>query len=804
MKNKKRARLISFIIIGGLVFGGLVFSFSKIQAQENLTAPPEGKTQVEPILVASVNIYNAKIVSQEGNTLKISFDIYNRVNVQPQIKYAVQLKSEKQSDEKVYPEVLGLGENDTITKEIIYTAPEYLNGKFQVWITAKNESGLSLALNNAGEAELNGGSQFLEMNENFCHLRVEGEAGDKQYTLGQGVDIKPEEKLVGTCGIWNHYDRNITFVPKFETHWRNVFGEIVKDNQEPQPELTIKANEKKNFDFTLPKAKTPQAYDAVLILQENGQTISNPIVFHYVLRGMSATIQNLRLDKDYYKQGESAIISFNLTGSADSFPGSRFGKTEPGKIFAEVAIANSDKKSCVAAINKEISRENMIKTISWNTPMLADCSNPLIRLSIKDGNGNILDEKNFQVESKNISKPEENKKVSQSADGKQKMINVIKYFIGALVLLSVILLIVRAAKKNKNIYFLVFFLFIAGTVFFINGQKAKADSWNLYWDGNLATYTVNLNKNVFNVGESVYVHGSGSPAPICDNTNGISNYSITITSTNGSDSVNVLLESYSYSYSTSTSTYKLNDCDTLFASLCPTGWTPAMCAGLSDSCHQFSAPNLTGSRSVKLYLTNASSATNVSLPYTVNAVSVPPTATIGLPVADQNVVAGSSVNFSGTGADSGGNQITAYEWRLGDCVTGALQSSVASFSSSFPNSGTYTFYFRVMNSLGTWSTNCPSRTITVANNNCEKTTSECTTCWNGSATVSGTFPCVGNCTGGVCVPLTSPSCTPSFVDNGTVGPYPTCAITCNSGYSPSGSACVADSGQKPGWQEVIP
>lgn len=38
------------------------------------------------------------------------------------------------------------------------------------------------------------------------------------------------------------------------------------------------------------------------------------------------------------------------------------------------------------------------------------------------------------------------------------------------------------------------------------------------------------------------------------------------------------------------------------------------------------------------------------------------------------------------------------------------------------------------------------------------------------------------------------SCSPSTISNGTIGSYPTCAITCNSSYTLSAGACVASGG----------
>ncbi len=70
-----------------------------------------------------------------------------------------------------------------------------------------------------------------------------------------------------------------------------------------------------------------------------------------------------------------------------------------------------------------------------------------------------------------------------------------------------------------------------------------------------------------------------------------------------------------------------------------------------------------------------------------------------------------------TKLSTGGNSITAYEWREGNCTTGTLLSTALSFNLVTPTvSAGRTIYLRVKDSFGLWSTNCPSRTITVTAN----------------------------------------------------------------------------------------
>jgi hypothetical protein len=57
--------------------------------------------------------------------------------------------------------------------------------------------------------------------------------------------------------------------------------------------------------------------------------------------------------------------------------------------------------------------------------------------------------------------------------------------------------------------------------------------------------------------------------------------------------------------------------------------------------------------------------------------------------------------------------IAAHEWREGNCTTGTLLSSASSFSLATPASGIRTIFYRVRDNSDAWSTNCPSRVVTV-------------------------------------------------------------------------------------------
>ncbi len=470
MDTKKRG--VNLLAKSLLIVFALAFFVAPARAEE--VAPADSAVQEKPILISTVNIYNAKIAKydQEKSELKIFFDIYNREKAQPQIMYAIQLIKEENgkqylADEKLYDKMISLSENQASSESIIYSVPGYLSGKYKVFVKNINTKGMDLAVAYVGEADLKAkATQYLEMLNNSCYITVEGEKSGAKYTLRQGVDIADNEKLIGHCEIINHYQTAVDFTPSFETHFRALSGEIVADisGDLEKSVLRLEKNEKKLFSFTLPKALKPQAYDAVLILKDTqGENmISNKIAFHYVLHGLSATIQNLRLDKDYYAKGETAKASFFWTPSADNFPGSRLGKTALDSGVLEIEIKNCSKK-----IIKTVDEQSAF--LDLEIPIERNCSNPQAVVIIKNKDGVVLDQNIFDIKSEIISE-----NASQPEASAEKTGGVKKIILAVVLALTFISFAVIFIKK-RNAKFLGIFLLVFLAMSAVGIKETKAD-----------------------------------------------------------------------------------------------------------------------------------------------------------------------------------------------------------------------------------------------------------------------------------------------------------------------------------------
>lgn len=448
-----------------------------------------------PQTIATVNIYNAKVDSQSGNVFNLSFDISNRVGVQPNVKYSVILSTSTSTtktvfDEYVYDDVLSLGENSSVHKKITYVAPATLSGTYELLISSKNENGFPFALASIGKVTLVAKTQGVQINNDSCYLTIQGEKGLPHYTLLQGVDVLSSEVLLANCKVVNNTTSAITIVPKFETKNRNAFGSVAAQEKSSLGSVTLNAKEVKTISLQIPKALSPQAYNAELVfLDAQNKPISNEVSFHYVIRGISATIQQAVFDKDQYVVGDTAHISLIVSGASDVFTGSRIATpTALGKATVEYSITG-DAGACSGVVTNDFTLSKM----EISAPVIKDCVNPTLVVNIKN-NGSVLAQKDFAV-------------TTQKSN--QEMISdfssqpyILVLFVGLVVIALCVLLL-----KRRSAMLSVFLLVLCGGLFMFSGS-AKADTIVFGADGNPEAYgVINFNKSSYAPNENVVLSG---------------------------------------------------------------------------------------------------------------------------------------------------------------------------------------------------------------------------------------------------------------------------------------------------------
>lgn len=230
----------------------------------------------------------------------------------------------------------------------------------------------------------------------------------------------------------------------------------------------------------------------------------------------------------------------------------------------------------------------------------------------------------------------------------------------------------------------------------------------------------------------------------------------------------------------------------------PLGWNGSICTtcsngGCTNGVCNNGANNPVSCNTCSTPLFVWQSSTSSCIPAT------PPTASIVSPAIDITIFENQSQQFTGSATDADGTVI-GYEWRSGNCSTGTILSSLLSFVRSF-SAGTYTVYFRAQDNMGLWSTNCPSRTITVNVNNPVDGV-----CGSAHGIPSQRKPTANLCnTAGLPGPTVLPENTSVLPENGVpsswtwtcVGEYNGTNASCSSNTSCGNGNCQPSRGESP-------
>ena len=451
------------------------------------------------VVVANINLSNAVILSQDGNTFRIAVDFVNNGDApQSDIKYGVELvkkqdKAQTRVDTFISDEILIIDAKKTLHKEFTYAASPLLSGgNYELWLLSRTTGGLILGIARVGEVPLETTADGrVAISPESCYLQVKGDT--EKYTLLQGVDVEKEEILSIRCSAKNNFPRSVTVSPSFETHERSVYGSIVNVAYLEAPTITFKSGETKEFSFTIQKPEKPQAYDASLTLIDSSSraVVSGSVTAHYVLRGASATIQNASLDRAIYEKGDLITATLFWSPSADSFPNSRAETgTTIGDITIKVDIVDESGASCADTITKIVTGQETNVSLTANSSIT--CVSPKAILTLMDKDGTVLDNRTFSSPAVSNDTPAREFPVNSMA--------VLATLLGAFTAFFIwkkYLINLQSAARTLLL------LMIVSSAFFMGVGEAKALT---YGTGDVIT-TVNINKSVYSPGETIVVSG---------------------------------------------------------------------------------------------------------------------------------------------------------------------------------------------------------------------------------------------------------------------------------------------------------
>lgn len=501
---------MKYVTRGIFVLSLFVIQSSSAYALTSISTGPKTPahaTTTPATVIARVNVQNCLLNANKEN-LTITCDFNNQGEVQTGIKYAVDLiqgegTSTMLVDEKVYDETFSLAPGQSLKKVITYTIPSYVNGAVVVYVRAANTEGLPLSQTRVGNTNhLATGGALITL----CYLTVNGDKNTR-YMLSQGIDLSPTESLTAHCDVKNLDNKDVKVQAVFTTHKRNSFGAVVETPVAPATDLTLLAGKTTTISFDVPHSTTPQAYGIDVSLVNGSAPVSNTYSLYYVLRGASATIQNLTIDKLSYQKGDIAIVTAFWIGPTDSFPGSRGAGTSNSASTLSASI-ESHGAVCGEVTQPTIAAKgNLLTTVA--IPVSRNCIDPTVILKILDKDGQILAEKTIDIPS-NLGKP--------SIYDNLNPLHLLALLLGLLLTVGTGYLLFQKRKKgavppnlptdttappiSKIMPVLIFSMLASGYLFFSSAPLAHADT---YTDSLGYSFTVTYDKTAYAPGDTMNV-----------------------------------------------------------------------------------------------------------------------------------------------------------------------------------------------------------------------------------------------------------------------------------------------------------
>jgi hypothetical protein len=321
----------------------------------------------EPVIkttpLATVNIQDARIISQEGNIVRVAFTLTNRIGTQAGVRYGIKLvsqttKGQSVVDEIAYDESITLAENTPVQKEVTYAAPLTLSGTYTVLVVSKNEAGFPFGTSVAGKISLSAAVKGITLSG--CTL--ENSETPKKIIKIDGTPVLNENStLYLHCIATNTIASPIRVVPTFEIRRTSSFGPLLENASDENQQVEIPGGTAKTLTFIVPKANV-YGTSFVKFLLANQDGTSNPVFFSYTIPGVNGTIQNVALNKSVYRKDDEAQITVVWTAT-------------PGDTSLTANLRNKNGGNCALPVKKDLNLSDAPVVILTFT-ITKDCVEP--------------------------------------------------------------------------------------------------------------------------------------------------------------------------------------------------------------------------------------------------------------------------------------------------------------------------------------------------------------------------------------------------------------------------------------------
>lgn len=430
--NKTKQYIFSTILF--FLFGLIpnVFSQEVVILTENNT-----DTIVPTVYTIEFNL--KKIEYNTGDTVEGYFVLSNKntYNI-PDIKYTISLGGsyngsnpfpygiyDTMVSDKVF---LGSLENKKIDFKY-KLSDSYAGDNFGIHLNILTGAGLSLSIQER-RIKIKGVSKELGIIEKYI------KSDDTIFHIQEGPSVRENNKIFFHTKIFNNLGKVVKAYPLLDIYNRTVVGQKVKTiNFDP---IVLNKEEKKDFDIDLRKIiSTPGVYEGVFkLVDENNNSVSENILFRYIVYGNIVTIHNVIPDKTVVEKGKPFNIKINYTGSpVDITIGE---KPAQVPMYTEIYISNTEgdaMSSYKGDIDYSVGN-------SINIPMLSLLDSQIYGVFVKV----------FDKDKKVLASYQNNVSViKDKIDFETEKFNYFPYLIGFLSLLILIVFVSLFYKINKKI-----------------------------------------------------------------------------------------------------------------------------------------------------------------------------------------------------------------------------------------------------------------------------------------------------------------------------------------------------------------
>lgn len=354
----------------------------------------------------SLYIYDVKIESQKDNKIDVFFTLENKAKTKLNLHYNLSLVRADGSGpiERFFSanenKVFSVSPYEKISERLKFDAPDFYRGNYRVVVRIGSVSGLSYMGISENEVFLDGSGEFIDLSD--CRVVVDTES-DKDYDLQFGLVIKKGELGYVNCLAKNNSKEELKVNGSQDVYLRDEFSDFLKVVPDESAIYFLPGEEK---NVTLPilgiDNLNPQAYTNVLNLLADGAVISNDIYIHYVVSGLSGSINKALLDKDYYQKDDTALLELGITDRADIYNGSRYLEKESDKGILKISMFDKEGESCT----EEDVNLNDLKILDNNyhfsLKIQKECIDPSLKLNLTDKNGKDLAHLEAKIQSKNV------------------------------------------------------------------------------------------------------------------------------------------------------------------------------------------------------------------------------------------------------------------------------------------------------------------------------------------------------------------------------------------------------------------